>query len=385
MGPLPLGVSLQQRLRPLTPRRTLALFTFATAALALSAAEPAPKIYRAHVEPVWLGDTAFWYRNDLAGGAREFVLVDTATGQRTPAFDHARVPATALPIEALEFSPTREAVILHGPVRSWRLDLATYETREDRGAVAPLPPAAADSPPAKTSGVLFLNRSGDALCVHHIGAKSGPQPTHDLGSTARWKTESAPGDLWLVTAADGATRTILRAVSSSLTVTIEKNNVTLTPSFPAPEPPRTSVRSPDGQWEAYVREHNLWLRATNGPAEHALSFDAGPAHTFHDDTSRDRLIGMNFEKPESPATLPDVFWSPDSHYLLALQTRTVPERRVYLTESSPVDQLQPKLQRYVDSLSSYRKNRYGELDVETKRRVHDAWHRSFENWGYPVV
>ena len=48
------------------------------------------------------------------------------------------------------------------------------------------------------------------------------------------------------------------------------------------------------------------------------------------------------------------------------------------------DELQPRLERYVDSLASYRKNRYAPLDAETKRRVHDSWHRSFEAWDYPV-
>ena len=46
------------------------------------------------------------------------------------------------------------------------------------------------------------------------------------------------------------------------------------------------------------------------------------------------------------------------------------------------DELQPKLEDYVESLSSYRKNRYTELDRESKARVRESWSRSFETWGY---
>src|SRR5437868_6816344 len=47
------------------------------------------KVTRAKVEPNWLGDNKrFWYRNDLGGGASEFVLVDAAAGRRDVAFDH---------------------------------------------------------------------------------------------------------------------------------------------------------------------------------------------------------------------------------------------------------------------------------------------------------
>ena len=48
------------------------------------------------------------------------------------------------------------------------------------------------------------------------------------------------------------------------------------------------------------------------------------------------------------------------------------------------DQLRPKLQRYVDSLSNYRKNQFVELDPLMRRKVATAWERSFEEWRYPL-
>ncbi len=49
------------------------------------------------------------------------------------------------------------------------------------------------------------------------------------------------------------------------------------------------------------------------------------------------------------------------------------------------DAFRPKLQAYVESLRSYRKNRYERLPEEVRRQVAAAWKRSFEAWGYPLA
>ncbi len=50
------------------------------------------KVFRDRVEPHWFNEgTEFWYRVDLAEGAREFIRVDATKGQRGPAFDHAKL------------------------------------------------------------------------------------------------------------------------------------------------------------------------------------------------------------------------------------------------------------------------------------------------------
>ena len=49
---------------------------------------------RTEIIPHWFDDnTRFWYRNDLAAGAREFIVVDAVKGTRVPAFDHKRLAA----------------------------------------------------------------------------------------------------------------------------------------------------------------------------------------------------------------------------------------------------------------------------------------------------
>src|SRR5262249_51654756 len=51
-------------------------------------------VYKEWIVPHWLaGGAAFWYRNDLPRGKREFILVDAVKSVRAPAFDHAKLAA----------------------------------------------------------------------------------------------------------------------------------------------------------------------------------------------------------------------------------------------------------------------------------------------------
>ena len=76
------------------------------------------------IAPHWFDrNNRFWYRNDLPGGAREFILVDAERGTRTPAFDHRKLalalakaaggqahPADRLPFDEIEFVDGSKAV-----------------------------------------------------------------------------------------------------------------------------------------------------------------------------------------------------------------------------------------------------------------------------------
>src|SRR5689334_5281327 len=53
---------------------------------------PPANVFKAEITPHWFANnTRFWYRNDLRGGAKEFILVDAEKGQRDVAFDHKKL------------------------------------------------------------------------------------------------------------------------------------------------------------------------------------------------------------------------------------------------------------------------------------------------------
>jgi dipeptidyl aminopeptidase/acylaminoacyl peptidase len=115
---------------------------------------------------------------------------------------------------------------------------------------------------------------------------------------------------------------------------------------PSAAGPPVGVRSPDGAWEALVRGHNLYLRDVKAGTEKALTYDANPTDSYARDAQRDRAIEMEYDTREPESPMPDVSWAPDSHSFVALRTKAGTQRTVYEVESSPEDQLQPKLQSY---------------------------------------
>ena len=110
------------------------------------------------------------------------------------------------------------------------------------------------------------------------------------------------------------------------------------------------IPSPDGKWVAFVRDGNVWVRPTRGGRARALSLD-GTLANYYSSWLR---------------------WSPDSRYIAANKIRPVAEKRyVYYVESSPADQLQPKLhkQEYAKPGDDLMQKTPCIFEVETGRAV----------------
>jgi len=112
---------------------------------------PVEGVYKDRIAPHWFADNArFWYRNDLSGGAREFVLVNAEEGTRARAFDHARLSkalseaagveyeANRLPFDSIEFTDDLQRVRFTVEQTTWACDLASYVCSEAQ-AMAPRP------------------------------------------------------------------------------------------------------------------------------------------------------------------------------------------------------------------------------------------------------
>jgi dipeptidyl aminopeptidase/acylaminoacyl peptidase len=91
--------------------------------------------------------------------------------------------------------------------------------------------------------------------------------------------------------------------------------------------PRGSPRntnSPDGRWRVEIKDNNVYLRDTKNDEETQLT--------------KDGAVSDSYER--------GVVWSPDSKRFVAIKQKNGGDRKVYLIESSPRDQLQPKLSSY---------------------------------------
>lgn len=81
------------------------------------------------------------------------------------------------------------------------------------------------------------------------------------------------------------------------------------------------VSSPDGKYEAYIKNDNVYVREKQTGKERQLSLDGTLSHYYSS----------------------YIQWSPDSRKVMACRIRPIEKRYVYYVESSPKDQLQPKL------------------------------------------
>jgi dipeptidyl aminopeptidase/acylaminoacyl peptidase len=97
-------------------------------------------IYKSRINAHWSPDNSyFWYRNDLAKGQREYVLVDVKKSTKKPAFDHKRlvkalnaagvknVTAERLSIDDLRFDLSKNTGIFRAHGHFFRCDLKTSE------------------------------------------------------------------------------------------------------------------------------------------------------------------------------------------------------------------------------------------------------------------
>lgn len=81
------------------------------------------------------------------------------------------------------------------------------------------------------------------------------------------------------------------------------------------------VPSPDGKYTAYLKNYNIYVKNASTGEEKQISFDG--------------TLGNYYSAY--------IQWSPDSKKVLSNRIRPVTKRYVYYVESSPSDQLQPKL------------------------------------------
>jgi dipeptidyl-peptidase-4 len=101
---------------------------------------------------------------------------------------------------------------------------------------------------------------------------------------------------------------------------------------PAPEAPKEVVRSPDGTLEAFVRDHNLFLRTVATGVERQLTKD-GAAQNGYGASLASPLAGAGLEDPAPSA----VVWSPDGGHLVSCRIDERDALKFHLVQSIPPD------------------------------------------------
>jgi dipeptidyl aminopeptidase/acylaminoacyl peptidase len=299
---------------------------------------PVEGVYKDRITPHWLaGNTRFWYRNDLAGKTKEFILVDAERGMREPAFDHGRLAA------ALSKAAGAECKGDQLP-----FDVIEYAARpSDRGRDARDTQGQGD--PKRD-----LSRLGthDALATNEQVRFTVHQTTWacDLASYVCTKTDLGPIQA-PAGQAEGTSRSGRRGQGGG-------------------RDRGPSADSPDGKWTAFVKdddkehskERNVFVRGKGDDQEVRLSTDGAEGNAY----------GM-------------LSWAPDSKTLVAWRIEPGDGKEVYLIESSPKEGGRAKFNKrpYAlpgDKFKTYELNLF---DIETRKQIKPAVDKLELDWEVP--
>jgi dienelactone hydrolase len=279
----------------------------------------------------WIADSdRFWYPRSVKGGT-EFILVDAASREKKPAFDHDKLAAAISSATGekytglkLPFAPQQGTRPAPGaPLRSAPLTFLDHGRAIQFGA----------------DGFLYRCTLADYHCSKHgpilpNATRRGGAPEDESLSPEGPGGDPADGLEYQPPPQDGA--------GTSNTADEPKSCKALpNDSDPAPRPQRDTRRgvgyqfpgqlppeppeiceSFDGKWDALIQNYNVFLKRS-GSKE--------PAFPLSTDGSEGNYY-----------TLRSVAWSPDSTKLAAYHTRPGYNREVHYIESSPADQIQPK-------------------------------------------
>jgi hypothetical protein len=280
--------------------------------------------------PNWIGESDhFWYSRSVKGGT-EFMLVDATAASKKPAFDHDRLAAAinsatggkytglalpfapapggrggagrgaANPAGALTFLNHETAIQFGAAGFLWKCDLSAYTCT--KGDAIPTAAAAGRGANPYDEDAVPPRDGGDPADGLEY---EPPAPQQGAGGRGAGRGQQSCGPRVQAQAETGGRRGGRGAAP------------------PQAEGEPQVCTSFDGKWEALIQNYNVFLRPA-GKTDLAtpLTYDGSEGNYY---------------------TLRSIAWSPDSKKIAAYHTRPGYTRYVSYIESSPADQVQPKL------------------------------------------
>lgn len=267
----------------------------------------------------WTDSTHFWYRRSVRGG-NDFVMVDARSQQKTAPFDHERL-ATAL-----------NAARAGTPVTGVTLPFQEF-TFDGASAVR-----------FAVDGVNYRCVTTDYACARVGGNTPGTGARRlDAAAARTWQPSQGLAALFGAPDPDALPDEGPWVEDDGLEAEVRQQQLMLLQ-------PRTAaadsnvVRSPDGKWDAFIRNFNVYMRPVVVDSARARVL---PGAAFAAPRA-DNAVQLTWDGSEGKAYAIGPFqnrslrWSPDSKKIAVYRVTPGYARMVKFIESSPVDQLQPK-------------------------------------------
>ncbi|KAM0554209.1 hypothetical protein ACHAPJ_007011 [Fusarium lateritium] len=297
-----------------------------------------------NVTPHWLpSGNSFWYKNSPEAEMYQFFLVHALQKRRVPAFDHKRlaealqektsekVDELALPFTWIEPVPEGSCIRFRFDNRKWQFGpenrLQEWEgqfTTEPNNLLQKEVPSSHNETKVTVD---FVNRTGKTLRVFWIDWNGKPVFYLAIGNGETKRQHTYVGHVWrLVDASNEKDRAVYSAPDEGNHVAVIE---TLSDSIPeaaqssddeeseVDDQPTESEPGP----RLYVKDFNLWYRDHDG-VNFQLSTNGTEENPFDK---------YNMDK------------SPDSRYAVVWQYTPRQDHKINLVESSPEDQIEPKL------------------------------------------
>ncbi len=162
------------------------------------------------------------------------------------------------------------------------------------------------------SSISFVNQTSDEIEIFWMDQKGARHSYAKVAAKGSYSMSTFAGHVWLVKKRAGEELGLIAADESPLKVIVD-GSVAAAVEKPKPETPP--------QKKAFIQDHNVMLRDACGGQAIKLSTDG---------TADDAYTG-------------EMYWSPDRTRLVVMQVQPAEKHPVSFIESSPKDQLQPKL------------------------------------------
>jgi dipeptidyl aminopeptidase/acylaminoacyl peptidase len=334
----------------------------------------AQTVIRDSVQPRWTQDgQQFWYETDLGQGRSQFWFVDAKRRIREPLFDLQPIAKsleaetkTSVSIDDLRpqvigFESEANTVTIAVAGRIVTLDrktgTLTWAAGERIALSSPLflppKPSLASAESVSFAAYNQLDQPLEILWVDFQGnlnsyATLEPGKSFEISSyqTHVWlfrtKDQQNLGCFELSDSADlKIDQAMIDRVETRSPPAAGRRNRSGRRGRRAIEPGISSnasfgPASPDRKYRLEVRQDNLWLIANDKAEEaKALTTDGDSSNSFRRNNQAARILHMQYRAGDFPESEADAIWEPNSRYVVAWQTRVVPERRVELKPSNP--------------------------------------------------
>jgi len=304
------------------------------------------KVLNASVDFRWLTPTTLSYSWNGPDGSLRYESVDAATGKRQPLFDHTALATQLQALLSSTFDPARLPIDEIASVSDGVAILLSNHTRpiviRDQKAhflsddepnpflIAPLPaPARSVQNARKASSLIFVNNLDIPVTIFWIDADLKRRQYASINPGQAHRQGTFQGHAWVVCDPSGKDLRYFAAEARSGIALISPQQTaasqptTSTPQI-TPAAHQTTPSAAGRASQVFIRDRNIWLRPDDGTDPLPLTTDGTDTHPY---TSQ-------------------IITSPDAQFAIVVRSHRPTKRKVYYVESSPPDQLQPKLHSY---------------------------------------